>query len=132
MRFNELSPATLERIRTYRYDRIIEKHEGPEEWTSILKWYDPEFLEITGHQVLLPVGRDQHVNITILSCIPSADGKYLTIFLKDTTYSGDDPKWEMFSAGFLAICEKLPEEQFFLAIVYHEWFIVENPGPKAQ
>jgi hypothetical protein len=28
-------------------------------------------------------------------------------------------------AGFLAVCERLPGEQFFVASVYHEWFIFE-------
>ena len=41
-------------------------------------------------------------------------------FLKDTTYDDD-----LFFSGYLAICDKLKDEDFYLAIVYHEWFIIE-------
>ncbi len=79
-----------------------------------------------GYPVLLPVPREQHPNITILRCIPAADGKSLTIFLKDTTYS-HDPNFEMFSAGFVAFCEEFPGQAFFVATLYHEWFIIAPP-----
>ena len=122
MKLAELAPAVLEKIRRYRYDRILEKHEGPERWESVLEYYDPEFLELAGRAVLLPVSRDQHPNITLLRGIVSDDGTALTLFLRDTTYGQD---W--YDSGFLAFCEKLPGQEFFLATVYHEWFVVENP-----
>ena len=37
-----------------------------------------------------------------------------------------DPEWEYFEAGRLAICEKIPGENFYVATVYHEWFVIEN------
>lgn len=123
MRVADLSPACLNEIKTVRWDRIIEKHEGPEDWESVLRWYDPEFMEIEGRSVLLPVDRDRHSNITILRTIWSADGNSLTLFLKDTTY-GDD--W--FMSGYLAVCDRVAEQGFYLASVYHEWFIIE-PSP---
>ena len=52
---------------------------------------DPEFIEIAGYPVLLPVDREHHPNITILRCIASEDHPALTIFLKDTTYVTDRP-----------------------------------------
>jgi hypothetical protein len=122
MKLADLSQETLEKIKTVRWDRIIEKHEGPEDWESVLRWYEPEFLSIDDRPVLLPVERDHHPNITILRSIWSADGNVLTLFLKDTTHYGDDP----FSAGFMAVCEKVAGEAFFLATVYHEWFIIER------
>lgn len=27
---------------------------------------------------------------------------------------------------FVAVCEKVPGEEFFIASLYHEWFIIEN------
>jgi hypothetical protein len=45
----------------------------------------------------------------------------LTIFLRDTTYGQ-----EWYDAGFLAVCERLPGEDFYLATVYHAWFIFQN------
>ena len=108
MKVDDLSPGLLERIKTVRWDRIIEKHEGPEDYeyqigyrsdyTEFTEEDDAEFLEIEGHSVLLPIARKQHPNITILRTIPSADGNTLTIFLKDTTY-GDG----MFQAGYMSI-----------------------------
>lgn len=131
MKMADLSPETTENINSYRWDRIIEKHEGPESWRSVLAYYDPEFLEIGGRSVLLPVGRDQHPHITILRCIVSEDGRNLTIFLKDRTFvqnQGDTlaPRDEMFYTGFVSVCERFPGEKFFIAILYHEWFIIEN------
>ena len=35
-------------------------------------------------------------------------------------------RWDRIFAGFLAICDKVPGEEWFIAIVYHEWFIIEN------
>ena len=125
MRISELPPEVIAEIRLWRYDRILEKHEGPFDWGAVLDYYDPEFLDIGGRPVLLPIGKDQHPAISILRLVPSEDGRMLTIFLKDRTHL-HDPADEMFCAGFLAVCEKFPGQEFFLATVYHEWFIVEN------
>jgi hypothetical protein len=45
--------------------------------------------------------------------------------LKDTTYA-QDAKYEWIDAGRLAICEKMSGTDFYIYVVYHEWFIVEN------
>lgn len=128
MRFSDLSTNALDKIKTYRWDRFIEKHEGPETWASVLKYRQPEFMDTDGYQVLLPVDQEQHANITVLRSIVSQDEQSLTLFLKDTTYfeESDDPQMEMFYAGFVAICDKVPGEAFYLAIFYHEWYIIEN------
>ena len=81
---------------------------------------------INVYHVLLPVYKEHHPNITILRCIVSDNGQTLTLFLKDTTYV-DNPDEEIFFAWFVAICDKVPGEEFFIAILYHEWFIIENP-----
>jgi hypothetical protein len=123
MQLNDLSHETLAKIKALRWDRIIEKHEGPESWESVLKYYEPEFLEIEGRWVLLPIGVEQHPNITIFRTIWSNDANSLTLFLKDTTYD-DDP----FFSGYLAVCDRLKDEEFYVAIVYHEWLIIEQPN----
>jgi hypothetical protein len=125
MKRSSLSTTVLDQIKTWRWDRIIEKHEGPERWESTLQYYDPEFIEIAGYPVLLPVDREYHPNITILRCIASEDHRILTIFLKDTTYV-TDPRDEYFAAGYVAVCERFPGQDFYVAILYHEWFMVEN------
>ncbi|MBW4483627.1 MAG: hypothetical protein KME14_13885 [Tildeniella torsiva UHER 1998/13D] len=119
MKLSDLGADSLAAINSVRWDRIIEKHEGPENWASVLEWYDPEFMMIEGRAVLLPVERSHHDNITILRTIWSADGNSLTLFLKDTTY-GDD--W--FMSGYMAVCDRVIGKNFYLATVYHEWFII--------
>nr|WP_232826346.1 hypothetical protein [Cyanothece sp. BG0011] len=78
-------------------------------------------MDIEGRWVLLPIENLSHANITILRTIWSENGNSVTLFLKDTTYD-DDP----FFSGFLAVCDRLVGEDFYLAVVYHEWFIIDN------
>ena len=120
MKIADLSPELVEKIKPLRYDRIYEKHEGPWKWEYWLD--DEEFINMSGYDVLLPLGKEYHANITPLRVIPSADGNTLTIFFQDTSFGH-----EMFDSGFLAICEKMPHENFFIATVYHEWFILDHP-----
>jgi hypothetical protein len=121
MKVADLSKETLAKIKTVRWDRIIEKHEGPARWESEFRYREPEFIEIEGRWVLLPVEASRHQNITILRTIWSADGNSLTLFLKDTTFDDD-----MFVSGYMAVCDRPKGEEFFLAVLYHEWFIIEK------
>ncbi len=124
MTISSLPAKAIEKIRDRRWDRIIEKHEGPEGWDFILSHSDPEFLMIADRPVLLPINRNHHPNVTILRSIVSCDSSSLTVFLKDTTYCtgpGED-----FYAGFMAVCDRVPGEGFFIAILYHEWFIINQ------
>jgi hypothetical protein len=125
MNFASLPPTVLEQLKTWRWDRIIEKHEGPENWGDTLRYTDVEFISIDGRDVLLPLDAEQRPNVTILRSIVSDDQQTLTIFLKDTTYV-ERSEDEFFMAGFVAICDKFPGQEFYVAVVYHEWFIVEN------
>ncbi len=127
MKVADLSKEMIERIKTVRYDQILEKHEGPWGWDGQFKYDDPEFMTIEGWDVLLPLDKAQHSNITILRTAFSQDGQTLTLFLKDTAYNSD-PRWEDFEAGRIAICEKMPGEVFYLTMVYHEWFILPPLG----
>jgi len=147
MSIDELSVETLTRLKASRWDRIIEKHEGPETWKRQLERrekqpddiifqmepdYDPvaatpEFMLIGENQVLLPVGREHHPNITILHHFLSEDRAKLVIYLKDVTY--DD---SLFGAGYVTICDRQPEG-FYLTTLYHEWFIIDyDPEAKAR
>ena len=121
MKLSDLSTESLEKIKLVKWDRIIEKHEGPERWVSILRYMEPEFIEVDGYSILLPVDKSHHPNISILRSIWSVDHNSVTLFLSDTTYE-DDP----FFAGFVTVCDRLKDEEFFLAILYHEWFIIER------
>jgi hypothetical protein len=133
----ELSPETIVKISQIRYDRIIEKHEGPfswknefdepeelpKEWLARMPDYNPidekpQFLTIDGHNVLLPVGREHHSHITILHHFLSEDRAKLVIYLKDSTYYEDD-----LTIGFMSICDLVEPENFYISTVYHEWFM---------
>jgi hypothetical protein len=121
MKLTDLTLETLEKIKAIRWDRIIEKHEGPENWASVLEYSEPDFMMIEGRPVLLPVEQSQHSNIEILRTIWSDNRNSLTLFLKDTTY---DDNW--YTSGYMAVCDKVLGEDFYLAILYHEWFIIED------
>jgi hypothetical protein len=121
MKVADLSNETLAKIKTVRWDRIIEKHEGLARWESEFRYGEPEFIEIEGRWVLLPVEGSRHQNITILRTIWSADGNSLTLFLKDTNFDDD-----MFVSGYMAVCDRPKGEEFFLAVLYHEWLIIEK------
>lgn len=121
MKLVALSQETLEKIKSVQWDRIIEKHEGPEDWAAVLRYSEPEFIMVEGHPVLLPIDKSHHAKITIIRTILSMDGKSLTLFLQDTTFD-DDP----FFSGFMAVCDRIVNEEFFLAILYHEWFVIER------
>jgi hypothetical protein len=127
MKLVDLTPEALDKIKAVRWDRIIEKHEGPEDWSSVLEYSEPDFMMIDERPVLLPVEQSQHSNITILRTIWSNDHSSLTLFLKDTTY---DDNW--YTSGYLAVCDKVLGEDFYLAIVYHEWFIIEAQRTSTQ
>lgn len=121
MKLTELSPDAFNKINALRWDRIIEKHEGPEDWDSTIRYLEPDFFNIEDRWVLLPITAEHHQNVSILRTIWGDVGNSLTLFLKDTTYD-DDP----FFCGFLAVADRLPGEDFYVAIAYHEWFIVDN------
>ena len=119
----QLSEDVRDRIAKIRFDSIVEKHEGPMSWHNWLK--DAEVLTIDGRSALLPVPKERHTNITILRSIVSQDERALTVFLKDVSYVSD-PELEWYSAGYVAVCERLPDFPIYVATVYHEWFITDN------
>jgi hypothetical protein len=118
MKLADLSCELLEEIRASQYDQVIEKHEGPWTWDSSLEFC--EFINVNGRYALLPIDRERHANITILRSVVSDDGLSLTVFLSDTTYD------KGILAGFVAVCDRFRGQDFYVAILYHEWYIVEN------
>ena len=84
MRLSDLRPARLAQLNQIRFDLMIEKHEGPEEWDGWRLQAGPEGCE----------------DITLVRApAVSSDGR--TLFLVDRTYGHDD-----FFAGRIAICFK--------------------------
>lgn len=97
MKLEEISPEILEKIRTYRWDRIIEKHEGPETWNYLLDSKSVEFLQIDGYVVLLPIDKEHHPNMSILRCIVSEDHRVLPAKLLDMSPVMRCPSWTPFA-----------------------------------
>ena len=134
---DNVSEQTREKISSIRWDRFIEKHEGPWDWEYLIDRkglpdemikhfpdYDPiaetpEFIEIGSYDVLLPIGRNHHPKITILKYFFSQDLGKLVIYLKDETYD------EGMYAGYVAICDFILPENFYVATFYHEWYITD-------
>lgn len=120
MQLEDLTEAQLEKLSEKSCDWIVEKHEGPLPWKGRkLGWMEPQFMEIDGYDVLLPIERDQLANVEILRCFPSKGERALTIFLKNTTFYTDR------DAGYLAVCERVPGEEWYTARVYHEWWMLD-------
>jgi hypothetical protein len=78
----------------------------------------PQFFKIDSFNVLLPVGRKHHPNITILHHFLSQDLSKMVIYLKDSTFYGEDE-------GYMAICDLVHPENFYIVTIYHEWFITD-------
>lgn len=124
----KLPENVIDHIRQLRFDRILEKHEGPSNWNMHI--HTAEIMLIDNYQVLLPIDWSYHKNIEVLRCIVSQNGDTLTVFFKDHTFT--TPDIEYFDAGRIAICDRIPETEVFIAVVYHEWFAVENAGMPYQ
>ena len=118
MHIGEISEDTLNKIKPMRFDLFIEKHEGPFEWSSFLKYYDIDFFDINDFNVLLPLDKSRHANIKIRRCIVSEDQQTLTVFLTDSTFESNPYD------GYVAICDKVIGEVFYLTVFYHEWYVI--------
>lgn len=125
MHLASLSPDIIKRLETIKYDYFVEKHEGPWTYSGLLDDDGPDLLALGGFHVLLPIERTRHGHVTPLRIIESADGRSLTLFLKDTSFV-DQPTDEYFQAGFVAICERFADDPFYVAVCYHEWYMIDN------
>lgn len=123
MKLADLDPKVIHAIKECRFDWFVEKHEGPWRWEDFLKHC--EIIRINGHDILLPVFKDHHQNIKVLRCLESCDSQSLTLFLKDTAYCAD-PEREWAEAGFVAVCDKFEGEDFFIATLYHQCYLVDE------
>ena len=135
MSIDDLTEDTLTRLKASRYDRIVEKHEGPFAWDWLLRERKPddmiyrvapdfdavaatlEFMAIGPYWVLFPVGRGHHPNMAISRWFTSQDLTNVVVYLTDTTHY-DEP----YMNGFIAVCEQFTPELFYVATLYHEWY----------
>ena len=87
LRLDDLPHDVVVAIAATRYDRVLEKHEGPWDWRGLLRDDGSpgraDFLDVEGRAVLLPVGREDHSHLTVLRAVVSTDGETLVLFLRD-------------------------------------------------
>ncbi len=55
MKFADLDQKTVEKLKVRQYDRIVEKHEGPENWKWQIEGGECEFIRADEHYILLPL-----------------------------------------------------------------------------
>ena len=124
MKFAEVSDDIRGKIASWRWDRIIEKHEGPHSWESTLRYSDVDFLEVEEKQILLPLDSEQRNQLEIRKIMTTQSQNEVILYLINHWYKQFGYKEQ--HCGFIAICEKFPEQNFFVATAYHEWFVIEN------
>ena len=123
MKLANLDNKIIEALKPKLFDLFIEKHDIVWSWGDFFDSVD--FIELNGYQVLLPIEEDRRPNVSVLRCIESKDEKTLTLFLRDTTYI-EQPYREWAWTGFVAVCDKFEDQDFYVATVYHEWFILDE------
>lgn len=122
MRLSAVSPEAIRKIVTYRCDCYSGRHEGPESWEDILCSSKPQLTTIHDHQVLLPMSPEQFLRFRLLSCFVGDDGQVLTLFL-DPVAGAPSPEEESFRTGYVCICYKVPEEDFFITVLFHRYYL---------
>ncbi|MCA1598157.1 MAG: hypothetical protein LC769_03905 [Chloroflexi bacterium] len=129
MKLADLSPARRAWLRDCLYDSLIEKHEGPWGWGGYLldSADHAEFLVLGGHEVLLPIPADHNPYITALHSVADADGQFVTLWLKDMYLGSRYPSYSEKDAwgwaGRLAVCQRAPGTDWFVAVFYHEMYL---------
>jgi hypothetical protein len=117
---NDLDEEAVTRIGSFRCDCLVEQHEGPWTWQRLVQDNAVDFVSIRGWNVLLPVGREHHASLEPVRCIFSEDAETMTLFLRDMTCDAG------LSSDRLAVCERFPGEDWYIAVFYHEWTLIDN------
>lgn len=117
MLLRDLPEEVRLRLDKLRFDRMIEKHEGPWDWNWWLE--EAEFFGVDGRFVLLPLPAEDLPNIKVIRVVLSQDEQTLILYHLDTTYEQEE-----MLAGRVAICERFPNAEFYVAMFYHEWYTI--------
>ncbi len=138
MKLADLSQARRAWLARCLYDSLIEKHEGPWDWGGYLldSEYHAEFLVLGGYEVLLPVSAAHNPYITLLHGVADATGAFVTLWLKDLYLSSRAPSYTAEDAwswaGHLAVCQRAPGAEWYVAVFYHEMYLRSRaPGEAA-
>lgn len=132
----DIPSELLDKIKKLRIDRFIEKHEGPWEWESFLKYDDACLVHLKAgsgayrYSVLLPFAERHKTTFEEVLCTESSD--MLTLFFVCPSLAGmegekDNRRW----SSFCAICREVPayglfdDTTLYVAILLHEVYLSE-------
>ena len=132
----DIPSELLDKIKKLRLDRFIEKHEGPWEWESFLKYDDACLVHLKAgsrayqYTVLMPFAARHKATFEEVLCTESSD--MLTLFFVCPSLAGmegekDNRRW----SSFCAICREVPayglfeDTTLYVAILLHEVYLSE-------
>lgn len=138
MKISKLTSSCIQYLQNCPLDILEEKHEKTtwhyyltehtihvagvkSELASVTCGIDVEFLHTNNLDILLPVPKANHGNITIKQCIVSEDKQGILLFLTDRTYYPDDDTQNR----YMAISKKIPECDGYICCLYHSTYLQE-------
>lgn len=127
----DIPSELLDKIKKLRIDHFIEKHEGPWEWESFLKYDDACLVHLKEgyrdyqYTVLMPFAERHKATFEEVLCAESSD--MLTLFFVCPSLAGmegekDNRRW----SSFCAICREVPayevfeDTRLYVTILLHE------------
>lgn len=137
MQVADLSPEQRQQLAAYALDTLREKHEG---WSWDIPLNYSAFFTFDGYEVLLPIAEEDRANVSLIWLAVGADGNVLTLYIEDTTTWNEiqtnpayqdyrEPAWmKPRYTDFIAICEKVPGQPYYITTLYHQGSVSREPG----
>jgi hypothetical protein len=113
IKVSDLPESEISRIKELSYDHFDEGKHETGSWEYAID--EAEFIVIANRNVLLPIDKKHHKNLTILRDILSADKNSITVFFNNSTYEAED--------GYIAFCDKVPGQNYYIATLLHGCFL---------
>jgi hypothetical protein len=123
IRLEDLDGETLERIWSSPIDFFADDREESLTWADFPGGQSVDFVAVRGMNVLLPLRGDDLELLEIQSLILSDDRESLILILKDGGSETGRP-WDR-----MALCERFPGEEWYIAVLYRDWTAAGDPAP---
>ena len=124
---DDLPTDTISKIAKCGYDHFYEGKHETEHWEySVLKRANVEFMNVANFNVLLPINKEYHKNIIIVRAIIARDKSSIVVLLRDTTFNDSEDEYFGKGQGIIAVCDRFPDEDFYITTLYHECRIFPN------
>lgn len=136
MKPTELPTEVQDYIKRYHIGMLLEKHES---WPWDIQINYSAFFTFDGYKVLLPIQEEDRANVALLWLAVGADGNVLTLYIEDTTTwdslqrnptykEYQDESMKQVYTDFVAICEQVPGQAFYITTFYHRGILSRQPG----